>query len=64
MTINTQKIELLLAEKSMTSTQLSVLSGISRQNISTIIHRGSCAPKTVGKIARALDVEVSEIIEN
>lgn len=64
MTINTQKIELLLAEKSMTSTQLSALSGISRQNISTIIRRGSCAPKTVGKIAKALEVEVYEIVEN
>lgn len=37
MTINTTRIELMLAERGMTQTSLAASCGISRQNISTII---------------------------
>ncbi len=62
MTINTQRIETTLAERGMTKASLSERSGISRQNISTIIRRGTCEPKTAGKLALGLGVPVSEII--
>lgn len=63
MDIDTIKIETMLAERGMTKTALAELSGISRQNISTIIRRGSCNPKTVGKLAAGLGVNVADILE-
>lgn len=42
MNISKSKFELLLAEKELSLTQLAELSGISRQNISTIKQRGTC----------------------
>ena len=63
MIINATKIETLLAEQSMTKAALASACGISRQNISTIIRRGTCEPKTAGKLAMGLNVPVSEIIK-
>ena len=63
MNISTRKIETLLAERGMTKAALSESCGISRQNISTIIRRGTCEPKTAGKLALGLGVPVSELIE-
>lgn len=63
MTINTTKLETLLAEQGMTKTTLAAQSGISRQNISTIIRRGTCEPKTIGKLAAGLGISVAELIE-
>ncbi|SCI15739.1 Helix-turn-helix [uncultured Flavonifractor sp.] len=63
MNISTTKIETLLAERGMTKAALSESCGISRQNISTIIRRGTCEPKTAGKLALGLGVPVAELIE-
>jgi len=61
MKINVHKIKLILAEREMTRTDLAVKSGISRQNISTILTRGTCELKTVGKLAKGLNIPISEI---
>jgi len=61
--INTTKIGILLAEKEMTRAALASRCGISRQNVSTILGRGTCEPKTAGKIAKGLGVNVADIIE-
>ena len=61
MQINTNKVQLLLAEQGMLKTDLATKSGICRQNISIILGRGTCAPATAGKIAKALGVSVAEI---
>lgn len=63
MTINTTKIELMLAERGMTRKELAAHCGISRQNISIIIRRGTAEPKTVGKLALGLGVPVANIIK-
>ena len=63
MTINTIKLETLLAERGMTKAALAAQSGISRQNISTVIRRGTCEPKTAGKLAAGLGVPVADIIK-
>lgn len=63
MIINAMKIEATLAERGMTKKELAESSGISKQSISTVIRRGSCEPKTAGKIARALGVSVEDILE-
>ena len=62
MYISTTKINLIRAEQGLTATELAKRSGISRQNISTIIRRGTCEPKTAGKLAAVLGVPVAEII--
>lgn len=62
MTINTQRIETMLAERGLTKVAYAASCGISRQSISTIIRRGTCEPKTVGKLAQGLGVPVAEII--
>lgn len=63
MKIDATKIETLLAERNMTKTELSDNCGISRQNISTVIRRGTAEPKTVGKLAAGLGVSVTDIIK-
>lgn len=61
--ISATKIETILAERGITKATLADKTGISRQNISTIIRRGTAEPKTVGKLAVGLGVNVSDIIE-
>lgn len=62
MILSVHLIKLTLAEKELTISQYADLCGISRQNISTILTRGTCAPKTAGKLAKGLGVCVSEIV--
>lgn len=61
MRINRTKVETLLAEKGMTKASLASACGMCRQNISAIIRRGSCEPRTAGKLAAGLGVSVEEI---
>lgn len=63
MKISALKIETILAEKSMTKAAFAGRCGISRQNVSTLIRRGTCEPRTAGKLAAGLGVEVGDIIE-
>lgn len=63
MTINATKINLIKAEQGLTNAEISKRCGISRQSISTIIRRGTCEPKTAGKLAAGLGVCVSDIIK-
>ena len=64
MNINVIKIETILAERCMTKKDLAGECGISRQNISTIVRRGTCEPKTAGKLAAGLGVPVTDILEH
>lgn len=64
MNISAVKIETLLAKQGMTKATLATRCGISRQNISTIVRRGTCEPKTVGKLAEGLGVGVADILED
>ena len=61
MRIDSIKIKLILAEQEMTRTELAERCGISRQNVSTILTRGTCEPKTAGKLAKGLGIPVAEI---
>lgn len=63
MKINTIKINMILAEREMTRAQLAQLAGVSRLNISTILNRGTCEPRTIGKLAKGLGIPVEEIAE-
>ena len=56
-------IEILAASKGMNLSQLAAKAGISRQNLSTIKTRGTCKALTAYKLAAALDVDVTEILQ-
>lgn len=61
MRIDSYKVKLILAELGMTQVMLAEKCGVARQNISNILSKGKCSPKTAGKIAAGLGVHVSEI---
>lgn len=63
MRIDSTKIEMLLAERGLTKAALAEKCGMSRQNISTVVRRGTCEPKTAGKLAIGLGVTIAEIIK-
>ena len=63
MTINSRKVKIILAEKGMTQLDLSKKSGIAQAHISSILIKGRCAIATASRIATALEVSVSEIVE-
>lgn len=63
MRLDTQKIKLILAEREMRQVDLAAKCGTSRQSISLILTRGTCEPKTAGKIAKGLGVPVAEIVK-
>ena len=63
MKLNTTKIALILADREMTRAALAEQCGVSRQNISTILTRGTCEPKTLGKLAKGLGVNSAELIK-
>lgn len=54
MKINVKRIEAALIEQGLTKAAYAANCGISRQNVSTIIRRGTAEPKTVGKLAAGL----------
>lgn len=63
MKINVLKMQILLGEKNMSITKLAETSGVSRQTISCIKAGKTCSPQVTYKIAKALDVDVIELLE-
>ena len=63
MKLNSQKIRMILAEKEMNQADLAIKCGVNRQQINEILSRGTCSLKTLGRISKALNVPVSEIIK-
>lgn len=47
----------------MTVTQLAERCGISRNRVNVILNSRTVSPMTAGKLAKALEVDVTEIIE-
>lgn len=63
MNVSAIKIESLLAVQGLTKAELAKKAGTSRQSVSTVIRRGTCEPRTAGKLAAALGVDILDIIE-
>lgn len=61
MEINSIRIEQLIAEQGLTKKALAEKCGVSRQNISAVVRRGTCEPRTAGKLASGLGVTIEEI---
>lgn len=59
-----KKYELLVAEKCLSDKEISILSGVGRSTITQIKKgRREPMPQTLGKLAKALNVDVTELIE-
>lgn len=63
MTLNKGRIEIALAKACLNPYDLCAKIGMQYQNYHRIVNGGESKPKTIGKIARALGIEVTEIIE-
>lgn len=63
MTLSREKINLALARKKMTVAMLAEKYGASAQRMRTILNSKKVVPATAGRIAEALEVDVTEIIE-
>lgn len=64
MKIDSFKIKLLMAEQEINQSILEERCGISRQSISATLGRGTCSYTNVGKIAKALGVDIREIVKD
>ena len=56
-------LEILAACNGMKLSQLADKAGLCRQNLSAIKNRGTCSALTAVKIATALGVEVTDIVD-
>ncbi len=63
MRINRIKLVTELTKRDMTQLELSKLSGVSRTTINFIKNGKSCSDATAGKIAKALNVPVEQLID-
>lgn len=65
MKIDNKKLDLLMAEKCLTSEKLSKITGVSQVTIARM-KNGSQKPRpiTIGKIAKALGIKPEELIED
>ncbi len=63
MTINNRKFEIMLAERGLSMNELAKKANLSRQRVNVILNSKKITPVVAGKLARALDVSVEEIIE-
>lgn len=63
MQINDKKFNVILANSGMTINQAAKIAGISTQRYRMILNQKRVTPQAVGKIARSLGVDVTEIID-
>lgn len=63
MQVSKTKVDIILAQKGLNQTELSENIGINRARLSAIVNGKSCRPSTITKIAKALGVNVTEIID-
>ena len=64
MKINRNAIDIIAAQKGLTMADIAQRAGLSRQSVSTIRARGTSSAISAGKIARALGVDVTELLED
>lgn len=62
MKLDKKKVEIAMARACMSYTELSEAAGIGPKNLRTTLGKSDSRPVTVGRIARALGVDVLEIL--
>lgn len=64
MTISDTKIALVMARQALTKSALAEKAGMSRNRLNVVLNSKKVTPVSVGRIAQALGVDVSEILED
>ena len=64
MKLDSKKVQLAWARSEMTTTQLASKYGCTQQSMTALLNRTKVNPVTAGKLARALGVDVTEILED
>lgn len=64
MKISRDKIDLVMSRRQFTVTQLSKSYGVSRARMNVILNSVKISPVTAGRLAKALGVDVTEILED
>lgn len=59
-----EKVDIAMARKCITITELAEIYGVSRNRMNVILNAQRITPLCAGRIAKALDCDVTEIIEN
>lgn len=62
MRLDIEKTKIAMARKLWSTADLAAAYGITRQRMTNILNSRNIMPKTAGKIAQALEVEVTEIL--
>ena len=62
MNLNVFAIKLLIAESELSFAELAEKAGCDRSQLYNVIRKGTCTPRTAGKIAHALGVSVADIV--
>lgn len=63
MHISKRQIKIYMALNGLTTKALANRMNTQANNLSTVLTRGTCRPETAGRIAKALGVDVADIIE-
>ena len=63
MKLNVIRILVILAKTTQSKAKLAENAKLSRQTVTNVLKTGECKPETAAKIAKALGVDVTEIIE-
>lgn len=63
MILNQSKVAVAMARKGMDKTQLAKAAGVSRNRMYVILNSRTITPMVAGKLASALDVDVTDILE-
>lgn len=63
MTVSKEKVNIILARKKITATDFCESAGFSRNRFYIILNSKSVSPRTAGRVADALGVDVTEILE-
>lgn len=63
MTLSDSKIALAMARQQLSKTQLAEKAGMSRNRLNVLLNSKKITPVSAGRVAAALQVDVTEIIE-
>lgn len=63
MRIDRIKFSIIILTKDLTLSELAQVSGVSRQTLSCIKQGKRCSKETANKIAKALKIDIREIVE-
>lgn len=62
--VNIKKLQVALINQGISLTELATLSGLSTETIYRMFNQSRASVKTLGKIAKALDIDIERVLED